>query len=289
MDEKHFKKMSPLQSKIYEIFLAVKKICDDNNLRYFAIGGTCLGAVRHHGFIPWDDDLDLGMPDKDFKKFMEIAPLQLPEYLELVDVGDLDHMFSLHAKVHDTRTTFVNKMTMPYPDSYMGVFVDIMPICGMPGNKVKRRLYEKALRFLIRANANRRTSFSDKEGSIAKLLWLLVKPINFIVPMNFYSNLWHKIAFSTDFDSTEYTAFLWTTDVRRYSFKKCWFEECVEMPFETTTISCPKGWHEYLTKHFGDYMELPPEADRRGWHGFSGLVDLDRPYKYYQENGAPKQ
>lgn len=73
-----------LQSCELENFKLFKKICDDNNLRYYMIGGTLIGVVRHNGFIPWDDDIDIGLPRPDYNKFLEIAPKYLPEYMEIV-------------------------------------------------------------------------------------------------------------------------------------------------------------------------------------------------------------
>ena len=77
--------MNEIQQKILEIFIEIDKICVKHDLRYYAIGGTCLGAVRHQGFIPWDDDLDIAMPDKDFELFMDIAPKELPDNLKLIN------------------------------------------------------------------------------------------------------------------------------------------------------------------------------------------------------------
>ena len=73
-----------LQACELENFKLFKKICDDNNLRYYMIGGTLIGVVRHNGFIPWDDDIDIGLPRPDYNKFLEIAPKYLPEYMEIV-------------------------------------------------------------------------------------------------------------------------------------------------------------------------------------------------------------
>ena len=274
--------MNDLQQKIFEIFLEVKNICDKNNIRYFAIGGTCLGAVRHKGFIPWDDDLDIAMPDKDFNKFMDIAPNLLPEHLRLLKVGELNHSTYLMAKIHNIKTTFIEKVELPYKDSYKGVYIDIMPFCGVPDNKIKRKWLYMKLHCLWKLHYKKRGNLEDSKTIQGKLLWLLMKPINCIVPMDFYCKLWMKEVFKRQFDSNKYTGFLWAPchPYDNLILDISWFRKYIDLPFENTTIRCPVGWQNYLALHYGDYMQFPPKIQRVPVHG-GGIIDINNSYTYY--------
>ena len=125
--------MNAEQNKIYEIYLTVKEICEKNRLRYWAIGGTCLGAVRHGGFIPWDFDMDIAMPDVDYYRFIGIASdeLQHTKYeIQTRLIGDMV------TRVFDTTTTEIAPWNIPHPKRYIGIHVDIMPFCGLPQHAI---------------------------------------------------------------------------------------------------------------------------------------------------------
>lgn len=279
--------LTPLQNKIFEIFKAVKKICEDNHLRYYAIGGTCLGAVRHEGFIPWDDDLDIAMPDRDFLKFMEIAPKELPENLSLIKIGELPNSVCFFAKVHDVNTTFLEKGELQRKDSYKGVFIDIMPFCGLPQGRLQKKFFLEYIRLLKRMNHKKRRPFCDARGIDGKLLWIVTRAISCFFSKDLFVKCWLNTAFRYPFDCARETTFLWSDNLKKRIMKQEWFGEGVELLFETTTIRCPKDWDSYLSKHFGDYMKLPPESQQVACHG-GGIVDLERSYKYYQENGVDR-
>ena len=135
--------MNEIQGREYEVLTELKKIFERHGLRYFAVGGTCIGAIRHKGFIPWDDDIDIGMPRKDFELFRTQYYKELPcEYRKVDGDNSLSHNF-LFFKVHDSRTTYVEYYAEHTPDRYTGVFVDIMPVDGLP-------VQEKQIKNLIK-------------------------------------------------------------------------------------------------------------------------------------------
>ena len=103
-----------LQLKVLDILLAVDKVCREHHLRYYIMAGTLIGAVRHKGFIPWDDDLDIGMPRKDYEIFMEKSKDLLPDYLEAIYwKNDPDYPLSF-AKIQDARTTLIERKHLKY-------------------------------------------------------------------------------------------------------------------------------------------------------------------------------
>ena len=130
--------MTELQTKILDIYKKVSVICIRNNIDFFAIGGTCIGAIRHRGFIPWDDDLDIAVPIEQYDKFKECMREELPTNLYLYDCDTVKEYRQLFCKVCDRNTTFIEETEKPYKKAYKGVFVDIMPISGVPSNKEEK-------------------------------------------------------------------------------------------------------------------------------------------------------
>lgn len=276
-----------LQKKILEVFIEVKKICDKHNIRYFAIGGTCIGAVRHNGFIPWDDDLDIAIPINDFEKFKELCKKELPEPYELFICPDHKHNPSLFIKVHNTQTTFIEKYELDYPDDYKGVFIDVFPISGVPSDEKERKRYFTKLKLLTALNDKWHYSLSKCPGKMGMLLWILTCPLRPFLPCNFWSNKLYEFYNKYDFDSMEYTGRTWSTEIEKSAFPKEWFEGYAELPFETTSMRCPVDYDAFLTRIFGDYMTLPPESEREV-HNEGGLVDLNRSFLYYAEEKRKK-
>lgn len=274
--------MNKLQEKILEVFFVVKQICDHHNLRYWAASGTCLGAVRHKGFIPWDDDLDIIMPDEDYLKFLEIAPKELPEPFELITECESKQSICLFAKVHNVETTLIEPHEVECPDSYKGVFVDIFPVSGTPNHKLARTVHLAKITFIALANRKQRRPIGDAKRLRGKILWLALKPLNVLLPYGYWVKKWKRTAFQYRFDESDYAVGIyWSQAAFSLVFCTEWFHKLVEVPFESTTIKIPQGWDEYLTVLFGDYMKLPPESARKPKHSSEGIIDLEKPYRYY--------
>ena len=281
--------MTEIQRKILKIFLEVKKICDENNIRYFAIGGTCLGAARHKGFIPWDDDLDIAMPGDDYKKFYEIAKRKLPKNLIVKRMTDVKSNTCLFMKVYDTSTTFIEESEINFPDAYKGIFIDIMPLYGIPKNTHKFKRYAITVNTSERMNNKMRETFAGsfkKYSFKSKILWIMSYPINAFLRKKYgykyWSDVWERIVSKYDFDKCAYTGYVWSKIREERIFPKEWFDSYVELPFESTAIRCPIKWENYLAHQFGDYMQLPPESERMT-HSNNAIVDLDKPFSYYQK------
>ena len=122
-----------VHQKVLDILLAVDQVCRQHHLRYYIIAGTLLGALRHKGFIPWDDDLDIGMPRKDYDLFMTHAKEWLPEHYEAIN-GQNDPEYPLSfAKIQDARTTLIERKHLKYTG---GIYIDGFPRDGVPKNKL---------------------------------------------------------------------------------------------------------------------------------------------------------
>lgn len=269
-----------LQSRICEIFSSVSEICEKNNLRYFGIGGTCLGAVRHKGFIPWDDDIDIAMPREDYEQFRKIADSELPHNLRIMDMNNCLHYECLFMKVYDINSTLIQKGLSDYPDRYTGVYVDIMPLDGLPKNNIKQKIYFTRLAILRRLNWWRRFPKAVGKTRWAKL-HIIRHKILMIFPYNFFSNQYIRIQKKYKFDESEFTSYGWSYGARKWIFSTKDFEEYEDLPFENTYMRCPKGYDSFLKILFGDYMKLPPKSEQKRKHDVVAL-DLENSFLEYK-------
>ena len=139
--EKDYKKK--LQSKIFEMLKDIDKLCKENDIEYYLISGSALGAVRHKGFIPWDDDLDIGMTDENYFKFLKICEEKLDKDKYFVQTPKTEKNYYLSfAKIRDITTTLVEENNVDIDITY-GVYIDVFPFVGVPNNKMNRNILKR--------------------------------------------------------------------------------------------------------------------------------------------------
>ncbi len=282
-----------IQLKELEILKVFQEICKRHNLRYFAIGGTCLGAVRHKGFIPWDDDVDVAMPYEDYEKFLEVADSELPEGYETFtpfnQKGDLHEYLS---KIHNINTALIEAPCLKDKSAYRywGIYIDIFMVHGMPTSKKEFRRLSRAVSFYGKLSRRLRMPMSDEQslkGLVKYMLSFLLQHLG--LPYDYFTQKSYNLIKNYPLGCSDKIIFPWRKSKRD---KNGWytnifpyrdFRNTVELPFEDTTITIPAGYDDYLRIEFGDYMTLPPEEKRNNHmsYGGGGIVDLDRSYKYY--------
>lgn len=273
--------MNEIQEKILEIFKEVKKICQNNNITYFAIGGTAIGAVRHKGFIPWDDDLDIAVPIQDYDRFLECARRELPEHMKVYTCSEVEHYQYVFAKIHNTDTAFIELGDKEYPDAYKGIFVDVMPMAAVPDDPKQLEAFKKKLSQYYSLNAARRYPFSKMTSPKKKAVWLAMRPLTPFIGFDYYSEKWLSLLRKYPLGSTGHTGYTWNFKIKRLVFPKEYFASSVELPFEDTTIAMPVEYEKYLEFQFGDYMKLPPEDERAPHH--VETISTVRSYKTYSK------
>ncbi|MBQ6440331.1 MAG: LicD family protein [Mogibacterium sp.] len=274
--------MTEVQKVILDIFKITADICERHQIPYFAIGGTCLGAVRHKGFIPWDDDLDIAIPIQFFDKFWEAAEKDLQPPYKTYTCNNVRTYDKIFGKIHNTETAYIEKKEIGYYNAYKGIFVDIMPMSAMPDDAEERETFYTKVLDYKRLNYWRRFPFKvvKSKRKKTKLKWLLMRVAGPYIKVNYYSEKWLDLLRSKPFGSTSTTGYTWSKNIRRYTFPAELFDKTIELPFEDTTIRCPARYDEYLTLQFGDdYMELPPEEKRLPHH--TEVVDIHNSYKKY--------
>ena len=272
-----------VQRVILEIYKEFQRVCDQHNLRYYAIGGTCIGAVRHQGFIPWDDDIDVAMPYEDYQKLRSLRNPFRPPF-EIYDYNIFKQDSCLFLKLHDVDTAFIQYSAVKYADRYIGCSIDIMPVCGIPDDdKLQVRFLQKCRIYNI-LNHAQRFPLREKKKFLGKALWLLSVPFRLTKPYNYYSGKMEKLFSQNQFGTTAKIMFGWRMNKKRMLFHYADFSDYIEMPFEDTTMRVPIGYDNYLRKDFGDYMTLPPEEERISMHP-TAVIDLQKSFREYAKEG----
>ncbi len=255
------------QKKIrLEIMKDIDQFCRTNDIKYFMLGGTLIGAVRHNGYIPWDDDIDIVMLRDDYERFIQIYCGN--EHYKLICPENDSEYHLVMAKVFDTRTVLIENISNP---KTIGVFVDIFPIDNCPGE------YNEAVAFSKKADLYRKI-IATKNIKISKNrhLWknivIAVAKIMFMFFSRRYA-IKKCIEKCTEFKNLDNAKYLGELILMPYGeceiYKKEWFEGTVELKFEGNNFWAPVGYHEILTKTFGDYMQLPPATERVSHHNYS--------------------
>lgn len=280
--------MTELQVVELDLFKEFKKICDKHNLTYYAIGGTCIGAVRHHGFIPWDDDIDVAMPIDDYRSFIQIAKREIPSHIELYLIEDHPHWFRNFIKIHDSNTTFAEADSINHVDRYTGVYMDIMPVYGMPKGRIRQVIASYFNDYYQYMNRRQRIPYTNGRHFIDYIIKIprLLHGRN-RKELTLYNNMIEKRFGKYKVNNSDKILFGWRDRIENahlaFSYKTMFdykdFSSTIDLPFEDTTIKVPVGFDHYLTSEFGDYMKLPPE-EKRITHN-TAIVDLEKPYKEY--------
>lgn len=271
MDLSELKKLQVEELKILKEFI---RVCDELSIRYSVAYGTALGAVRHAGFIPWDDDIDIIMLRKDFNRFIKEAPPLLPPHLSIQSVTTDKDYYVMHAKLRNDNTTYLEPDWQNRKGS-QGVFIDLFPYDYIPAPGVKRKIIEWKRRFWQNLISIPLCSISN--GGAKQKMKNFMRPLmNMIDPTrNRAARCWQDCA-----EQVSQSAFVCDHEVWEYIYQAEWFENTVKMPFEDIMVAVPVGYHEYLTIRYGDYMQLPPPEARTPRH-FGGIIDLERPYTHY--------
>ena len=257
-----------LQQRILGNLLAVDKVCREHALHYYIYDGTMLGAVRHQGFIPWDDDLDIAMPREDYETFITRANEWLEEPYEFVSY-ETDSTYPLpFGKVQDAGTTLIERPHLPYLG---GLYIDVFPIDGVPSNALLRRLhlvrYDVLKKLVYMAYRN---PYRHGHGPSSWLPLLCRKVVGQQRLQRATRRLLRKYPFSQSS----------TVCVFDDGFRGVVDKEVLGRPtpvaFEGHEVMGVEQAHEYLTHMYGDYMAIPPHGDQRQ-HGFH-YVDFNTPY-----------
>lgn len=258
-------RIKAVQNTIFEIFQDVIRICDKEKIDYFIVAGTALGAVRHGGFIPWDDDLDIGMTRENYNRFLSVANDKLNSSLFLQTYQTDSQSPFYFAKVRKNGTKFVEKYARKL-DMHQGIYIDIFPYDNVPNDtRIKKKHYKKVrnLSKLYISKCTAGTSRPQKSaiGLIGSFIRAVLHILLLPVPKKALYNSLDKLLQKYNDSNTEFMCYS-ALPLIEISTENILNPD--EIIFEGTKVKCPQNITEHLKHNFGDYMILPDEDQRVG-------------------------
>lgn len=244
----------------------VKEICEKNNLRYFLCGGTLLGAVRHKGYIPWDDDIDVYMPMKDYKKFIELG--KLDKKYTIMEPYNNELYDQLFCKVSDNRTCLIEDGCK---DSFkIGVNIDVFPLCGFPDDYIEAVEYCNKMNDIYKKYNiyGKRNSWNYSVNPIKKVLKTIFKYPLYIKNRKLKNKLINMME-KYDSDTAKYLGYALSWYTTKEIIDRKEFDDLIDIEFENKIYKAPVGFDKYLSNLYGSYMELPPVEKRVSHHNFN--------------------
>lgn len=281
------KDLKELQSIMLNIMVEIDRICKENNIKYWLDSGTLLGCIRHDGFIPWDDDLDISMLREDYNKFIEIAKRELPEKLFLQTFESDNKTQNPWAKVRDRNSILVSNI---YEKGHTGVFIDIFPMdfyeIGGQKKNYKKFINNLLISYWLKTAPFTRPFFKNIGKNMYKLFCKIIFTILFFVKHSTLIKLSSKLEKSINSKSEKKDYIDYGVEVPFNAKLK--YENIFplkEKNFEGVNLLVPNDYDYYLKELYGNYMELPPEDKRTPSHAIVLKTNLTKEeYNKLNEN-----
>ncbi len=248
--------MGEVREMQMELMRYVRDTCERNGLRYYMCGGTLLGAVRHGGYIPWDDDVDLAMPMPDYLKFIKIVKNQ-GQYLSLNIFDYPDDYYNFFMRLIN-QDTYLKYWEYPFLMT-TGVSIDIFPLFGLPSQQKEREFFYKTIRLL---NERYISTYIENDKDTQKVI-------------STRHNLQRQIEDMMEqysFDECEWIGNVLSKYREKEIMPRAIYQDYVHLKFENDLFAAAGGYVDYLSRMFGDYMQLPPERDRMNTHDYNAYV-----------------
>ena len=263
-----------LQLSELDLLKEINRICKKHDIPYFLAFGTALGAVRHKGFIPWDDDIDIMMKYPDYVRFKNICQTELPPHLFYQDWHTDPAYYLPWAKIRNSRTTSLVPEMADFPINW-GVCIDIFPLFPVQKSRLSRwnRFKIKNIVFFGAKSINDYGygKYYYENALLKHIPKWLCRCVR-----NFFFNRFCKT-------STSPHLLFFTSASTAKVYPAEWFSSTVDLPFEDVVLPLPVNYDDYLTKTYGDYMKIPDEHERIT-HG-DLTIDLENGYEKYQKQG----
>lgn len=250
-------------------------ICREHKITYYIMGGTALGAVRHGGFIPWDDDLDIFMTPGEYEKFKKVfTSLQSEQYI--LQEWRTVPKYLEYAKIRMNGTTFIEESFQDRKDLHQGIYVDIMILHKVPENRILQKLVYCETKFVTLYGLSQRNWKPKTKGQA------VVLKLTKLLPRQLISRICYRRIYHYDKREKNFKYCYWTTPAlyKNGLFDRSFFENPVDIPFEDTMLLGSSKIKEYLSYRYGDYMKLPsPEQQKAAVH--AKIFDTDKDYREY--------
>ena len=282
--------VTPDRKKVWAVELDLLaetfRVCDKYGITVFADAGTMLGAVRHKGFIPWDDDIDLVLSRPDYEKLCEVAPKEFkhPYFFQTEETDPGSGRG--HAQLRNSETTGILKKEQEVRYTFnQGIFIDFFPYDNVPDDPKKRAEMVYKIEELRNKSVSYAKLFYSKNPGVG-FRWFVAHALQIAIKIvhakydNKYFREMEKAKLACRDEDTRYIANLyrlWADDPESCVWEKEWYREAVEVPFEFITIKIPAGYKEYLTKTYGEWQKFVVGSSDHG----DIIFDTDRSYKEY--------
>lgn len=269
-------KMEELKKVELYLLRVFIETCNKLNLTYYVIGGTLLGTVRHKGFIPWDDDIDVAMPRKDYDIWIREAQKLIQDSTVFVQsLLTEEEYFANFAKLRKSDTTFIETSCHNLKINH-GVYIDVFPLDYYPDNMFLRLVFDFKKRILT-SKINQLFDFKDINYTLTYKIKRIF--INFILKTPHIALLKRECLYSSQKSSS-----LWANFGGAWGKKEIapieWFGKGKKMLFEDIEVNVPVKYDKWLNQVYGDYMQLPP-VEKRIAHHFTDVIDLRNSYRKY--------
>lgn len=251
-----------LQETELKMLKKVSAIFQENNIEFFLACGTALGCVRHKGFIPWDDDVDLYFHGKDYNRIKDLfsnGPIDDLMFQDYSTVPGYPYPFP---KIINVNSILIEKSLQHLPYN-CGVYIDLFPLAEVSNNQVVRNVEEKLRYFRYCLLKSYYFSFSGPKRGLNYLARHIVNPNRIQSRLqSMYMALYENTNYVVDTGTFGKQAILCAKD----------FDDTIMMPFENVPMPMPCGYKDYLTGYYGEYMKLPPEGQRLPRHQIYALI-----------------
>lgn len=252
-----------LQMIEFEILSVFDSVCEEHGLTYYLAYGTLLGAVRHKGFIPWDDDIDLLMPRPDYEKLITLlSEGALPQEYSFGDLDDPSYIYPYMKIFKGNTSVLEKKLESPFNESL--IWIDVFPMDGLPESPIKRAytfMITQTLRNLLYTAIVRTDHLEGKE----RFGTILLKPVSRLIGPHRISLLIDRNARRYRYEKSNHAGNVVWAEGSKEAVDKTFFTPTVEILFEGKEFPAPERYQEHLHDQYGDYMQLPPE-DQRASH-----------------------
>lgn len=264
-----------VQNRILEVMKFIDYVCRENDIEYFIMGGTALGAIRHGGFIPWDDDLDIFMTPQNYEKFRKVFNTLKNDKFVLQEWKIVDE-FLEYAKVRMNGTTFIEEVYKDRKDMHHGIYVDIMILHKCPKNKMIQKIIYYASKYVTLVALSQRNWRPKSDNQKFALYLLRILPNKILCKIS-YRLIYKYVNLGSDFS---YCYFITKAKFTQGIFESNMFNKPRDIEFEETKLMGPTDIVRYLEYRYGNYMKLPSlEEQKEAVH--AEIYDTELGYENY--------